>query len=64
MMRVFYIVFVGSLLLLSARPENLKEPGGAPYSRSQCIVYYFVIGVIAAVSGWYSTSNSRKIGPN
>gem|GEM_PF-4112932 len=59
-MRVFYLVFIGALLLLSARPENLKEPGGVAYSRGQRVVYYFVVGVIAVVSGWYSAIQLKQ----
>lgn len=59
-MRVFYLIFAVSVLLLFARPENLKEPGGAPYSSSQRMVYYFVMGIVALVSGWYSAVQLKE----
>lgn len=59
-MRVFYLIFVVSVLLLCVQPEKLKAPGGTEYSSSRRAVHYLVVGVIAAVSGWYSAVQLKE----
>lgn len=63
-MRVFYLVFLVSVFLLSglsrSQPERLKAPGGKDYSESRRAVHYFVVVVIAAVSGWYSAVQLKR----
>jgi hypothetical protein len=63
-MRVFYLVFVISVFLLSglfkSQPEKLKAPGGKNYSENRRIAYYCMTAVVVAVSGWYSVVQIKK----
>ena len=63
-MRVFYLVFVISVFLLSglfrSQSEKLKAPGGKVFSEYRSSVHYFVIAVIVTVSGWYSAVQIKK----
>jgi hypothetical protein len=63
-MRVFYLVFVISVFLLSglfrSQPEELKAPGGKDYSENRRIIHYCIIAVVVAVSGWYSVVQLKK----
>ena len=63
-MRVFYLVFAVSVVLLCglfrSQPEKLKAPGGTEYSSNRRVVHYFVAGVIAVASGWYSAVQLKE----
>jgi len=63
-MRVFYLVFVISVFLLSglfrSQPEELKAPGGKDFSENRRTVHYFIVTVIVAVSGWHSVVQLKK----
>jgi hypothetical protein len=63
-MRVFYLIFAVSVFLLSglfrSQPEELKAPGGTEFSGDRRVVHYLVVGVIAAVGGWYSVIQLKK----
>lgn len=63
-MRVFYPIFAVTVFLLCglfrSQPEELKPPGGKEYSSSRRMVHYFVVGVIAVVSGWYSAVQLKE----
>ncbi|PYJ80834.1 MAG: hypothetical protein DME22_23030 [Verrucomicrobia bacterium] len=62
--RIFYLIFPFSLFLLSGlfrgQREELRAPGGGEFSEPRRVAHYFVVAVIAAISGWYSVVQLRK----
>jgi hypothetical protein len=63
-MRIAYVMFVFSALMLSPllgrEPARLKAPGGSEFSQSQRVAYYFSMGVMMFISGWFSAKQLKK----
>ena len=62
--RVFYLVFLVSLFLLSglfrSPRQELRAPGGSEYSDLRRVAHYSVLSVIAAVSGYFSVVQLKR----